>query len=35
MKEKIEVLQGQLLLVDSFVNNLDNEYKQFLATHPK
>ena len=35
MKEKIEVLQGQLLLVDSFVNNLDSEYKQFLATHPK
>ena len=31
---KIEVLQGQLLLVDSFMGNLDREYKKFLAAHP-
>jgi hypothetical protein len=35
MKEKIEVLQGQLMLVDSLVKNLDREYKKFLTTHPE
>jgi len=32
--EKIEVFQGQLLLVDSLMKGLDGEYKQFLAAHP-
>jgi hypothetical protein len=32
--EKIEVLQGQLVLVDSFMQGLSGGYKQFLATHP-
>jgi hypothetical protein len=32
---KIEVLQGQLLLVDSFMGGLDREYKKFLAAHPQ
>jgi hypothetical protein len=32
--EKIEVLQAQLLLVDSLMKGLDTEYKQFLAAHP-
>jgi hypothetical protein len=32
--EKIETLQGQLLLVDSFMKGLDDQYKQFLAAHP-
>ena len=32
--EHIEVLQGQLLLVDSLVKGLDGEYKKFLASHP-
>lgn len=30
MKDRIETLQGQLLLVDSLVTNLDREYKEFL-----
>ena len=34
MKEKIEVLQGQLLLVESLMKTLDEEYKKFLAAHP-
>jgi len=32
--QKIEVLQGQLILVDSYMQALDAEYKHFLATHP-
>jgi hypothetical protein len=34
IQEKIEVLQGQLLLVDSFMGGLNREYKKFLAAHP-
>lgn len=34
MKEKIETLQGQLLIVDSFMKGLDEHYKKFLAAHP-
>jgi hypothetical protein len=34
MIEKIETLQGQLLLVDSFMKGLDAEYKQFLGARP-
>lgn len=34
IKQKIEVLQGQLILVSSLVTNLDSEYKKFLAAHP-
>lgn len=34
IKQKIEVLQGQLILVDSLVTNLDSEYRKFLAAHP-
>jgi hypothetical protein len=33
--DKIEVLQGQLLLVDSLMKGLDAQYKQFLAAHPQ
>jgi hypothetical protein len=35
LKQKIEVLQGQLLLVDSLMKALDEEYKKFLAAHPE
>jgi hypothetical protein len=35
IKDKIEVLQGQLLLVDSFMKNLDRSYTKFLAAHPE
>jgi hypothetical protein len=35
IKDKIEVLQGQLLLVDSFMKGLDGSYKKFLAAHPE
>ena len=34
IKEKIETLQGQLLIVDSFMKGLDEHYKKFLAAHP-
>jgi hypothetical protein len=35
IKQKIEVLQGQLLLVASLMQGLDSEYKTFLAAHPR
>ncbi len=35
MEEKIEVLQGQLLLVDTFMKGLDEGYKKFLGAHPQ
>ena len=34
-KQQIEVVQGQLLFVDSLVTALDAEYKKFLAAHPE
>jgi hypothetical protein len=34
-RERIEVVQGQLLLVESLVTGLDAEYKKFLASHPE
>jgi|HubBroStandDraft_5_1064220.scaffolds.fasta_scaffold196951_1 hypothetical protein len=34
VKQKIEVLQGQLILVNSFLDTLDGQYKKFLASHP-
>ncbi len=34
IKENIDTLQGQLLLVDALMKSLDAEYKQFLAAHP-
>jgi hypothetical protein len=33
IKQKIEVFQGQLILVDSLLNSLDGEYKKFLSAH--
>jgi hypothetical protein len=33
IKQKIEILQGQLTLVDSLMNSLDRDYKKFLAAH--
>jgi hypothetical protein len=35
IKAHIEVVQGQLLLVESLVTGLDTEYKRFLAAHPE
>lgn len=32
-KQQIEVVQGQLLFIDSLVTGLDAEYKKFLAAH--
>ncbi len=32
--EKIEVVQGQLILVESFMQGLASGYKDFLANHP-
>jgi len=34
IKDRIEVLQGQLLLIDALVTGLDKDYKKFLAAHP-
>ncbi len=34
IKTHIETLQGQLILLDSFVSGLDGQYKKFLAAHP-
>ncbi len=33
LKDKIEILQGQLLLVDSFMKGLSEGYKKFLDAH--
>ena len=33
--DKINILQGQLLLVNSFMTGLDAEYTKFLAAHPQ
>jgi len=33
-KQKVEVLQGQLILVNSLAETLDGQYKKFLAAHP-
>jgi hypothetical protein len=35
MKDKIEVLQGQLLIVDSYMKSLNDGYKKYLAAHPE
>jgi hypothetical protein len=32
--ERIEALQGQLLLVENFMNSLSRQYQTFLAAHP-
>jgi len=34
MKKNIETLQGQLMIVDSFMTSLDGHYKKFVAAHP-
>jgi hypothetical protein len=34
MKDHIETLQGQLLLVDSYMQGLSKEYQKFLAANP-
>ncbi len=35
IKQHIEVLQGQMLLVDSQIKVLGDQYKRFLAAHPE
>jgi hypothetical protein len=34
LKDRIEALQGQLLLVNSFMQSLSSQYNKFLAAHP-
>ncbi len=34
IKDHIQILQGQLLLLSSLVQSLDQEYKKFLSAHP-
>ena len=33
IKQHIEILQGQLLLLNALVTSLDGEYKKFLTAH--
>jgi hypothetical protein len=33
--DRLEVLQGQLIFLESLIQGLDGEYKKFLAAHPK
>jgi hypothetical protein len=35
IKQRIEILQGQLLLVEAVVSSLDGNYKKFIAAHPE
>lgn len=35
IKDRIDVLQGQLLLLDSLVTTLDGDYKKFLSAKPQ
>jgi hypothetical protein len=35
IKDRIEVLQGQLIFLESLIKGLDSEYKKFLAAHPE
>jgi len=35
IKQHIEVLQGQLMLLSAMVTSLDAEYKKFLKAHPE
>jgi len=35
IKQHIEVLQGQLMLLNAMVTSLDGEYKKFLTAHPE
>lgn len=32
--DRLEVLQGQLIFLESMISGLDDEYKKFLAAHP-
>lgn len=34
IKDHVQILQGQLLLLSSLVQSLDQEYKKFLSAHP-
>jgi hypothetical protein len=34
VKQRIEILQAQLYVVESLTRNLDKKYKKFLAAHP-
>ena len=35
IRDRIELLQGQLLLVDSLMQSLDKSYQKFLSEHPE
>lgn len=35
VRNRIQVLQGQLMLVDALMKSLDSEYKKFIASHPE
>jgi hypothetical protein len=35
IKEHLEILQGQLIFLESLILGLDGDYKKFLAAHPE
>lgn len=35
IKEKIQILAGQLFYLDSLMKTLDGEYKKYLSKHPE
>ena len=35
IKDRIEILQGQLILLEDHIRHLDTDYKNFLAAHPE
>jgi hypothetical protein len=34
VREKVEILQGQLSLLEGILKSLDDQYKKFLSAHP-
>ena len=34
IKDHFEILQGQLMFIESLIVELDGEYKKFLTAHP-
>jgi len=34
VRQRIEILAGQLFYVDSLMRSLETQYKKFLASHP-
>ncbi len=35
VKDRVEILQGQLMLLQNHMRELRDDYKRFLAAHPE